>query len=131
MKPQALLDTCTVIDLIRGRPGAVAAVRQFQIVAIPFVVAGELLAGARRSAAPEKELQKVAALLNRVLVSGADPFTAINYGVIRADLDSSGQPIPDNDIWIAAVALQDGIPIVTRDRHFSRIAGLSLVAYAG
>lgn len=130
MKPQAFLDTCAVIDLIRGRHSAADAVRKFEIVAVPFIVAGELLAGARRSDNPQRELQKVANLLNRVMISGADPFTAINYGIIRSDLDSRGTPIPDNDIWIAAGALRDGLPIITRDKHFSHVVGIKLIEYS-
>jgi len=129
MKPQALLDTCAVIDLIRGRHSVSDVVRRFEVVAVPFIVAGELLAGARRAVNPQRELKKVANLLNRVMISGADPFTAINYGFIRSDLDSRGSPIPDNDIWIAAGALRGDLPLITRDQHFSRIAGLKLINY--
>lgn len=54
--------------------------------------------------------------LRAVLDIGADAQTSEQYG-----------PIPENDIWIAAVALQHGWPLATRDEHFGRITGLEIL----
>ena len=51
--------------------------------------------------------------------------TARLYGRIKAELRRKGKPIPENDIWIAAAAIQYGLTLVTRDRHFDFIDGLS------
>jgi tRNA(fMet)-specific endonuclease VapC len=56
-----------------------------------------------------------------------DPATAIHYARISADLEQKGTPIPENDVWIAAVALECGMPLATRDTHFGRVEGLKLL----
>jgi tRNA(fMet)-specific endonuclease VapC len=58
----------------------------------------------------------------RVLV--VDERTAVLYAEIRHELKRSGHPIPENDIWIAALARQHNAPLVTRDQHFDFVHGL-------
>jgi tRNA(fMet)-specific endonuclease VapC len=55
-----------------------------------------------------------------------DAITAQHYGRIRNDLRAIGRPVPENDLWIAAIARQHGLTLVTRDQHFQHIVGLSL-----
>jgi tRNA(fMet)-specific endonuclease VapC len=55
-----------------------------------------------------------------------DEQTARQYGRISQQLRKKGRPIPQNDMWIAALALQHGLTLVTRDAHFSHIDGLLL-----
>ncbi len=50
------------------------------------------------------------------------------YARIYFDLERRGTMIPINDIWIAALAIEAGLPILARDEHFSRIAGISMIA---
>jgi tRNA(fMet)-specific endonuclease VapC len=52
--------------------------------------------------------------------------TARQYGLIRADLAQKGRPIPDNDVWIAAIAIEYNLVLVTRDTHFENIDKLSI-----
>ncbi|TDA70360.1 MAG: type II toxin-antitoxin system VapC family toxin [Clostridia bacterium] len=56
-------------------------------------------------------------------------MTAYYYGQVKAQLKVKGHPIPENDIWIAAAALQHGLTLVSRDTHFKPIEGLSLEAW--
>lgn len=51
--------------------------------------------------------------------------TCINYGLIKASLRKKGKPIPENDIWIAAIAMQHSLVVATRDKHFDEVDGLS------
>ena len=62
-------------------------------------------------------------------VLGCDAHTARHYGQIKDDLRRKGQPIPENDIWIAAIALRHGLTLVTRDVHLSKIDALPLAAW--
>ncbi len=57
-------------------------------------------------------------------VLGCDTTTARQYGRIKNDLLAKGRPIPENDIWIAAVAAQHGLTVVSRGDHFTDIAGV-------
>ena len=60
---------------------------------------------------------------NSVVLGGATE-TARHYSQIKSDLRAQGRPVPENDIWIAAVALQHGLVLVTRDEHFGQVGGL-------
>ena len=58
---------------------------------------------------------------------GAD--TALRYAEVRMALRRKGRPIPQNDMWIAAVCLEHGLSLATRDAHFREVDGLSLLAW--
>ena len=58
-----------------------------------------------------------------------DLETARRYGQVQHALRLKGKPIPQNDAWIAAIALQFDLPLVTRDRHFEHVDGLKIVAW--
>jgi len=53
-----------------------------------------------------------------------DAETAFWYGIVKDGLRRTGQPIPENDIWIAAIALQHGLTLATRDKHFQTVENL-------
>jgi tRNA(fMet)-specific endonuclease VapC len=72
-------------------------------------------------------LQEIRNFLTGVVMLGQSETTAECYGQIRADLAKAGTPIPENDIWIAALAREQGMLLVTRDAHFQRISGLNIV----
>ena len=94
---------------------------------LPVIVIGEYefgLAGSKRY----KELKAWFALLvSESLVLTVDRETATHYGAICAALKRSGTPIPSNDLWIAALALQHGFPVVSRDQHFDVVRGVQRV----
>lgn len=91
---------------------------------LPVIVIGEYefgLAGSKRN----KELKAWFNLLvSESIVLTVDRETASHYGTICATLKRSGKPIPSNDLWIAALAMQHGLPIVSRDDHFDRVSGI-------
>lgn len=97
---------------------------------VPTTVIGELLYGAYGAAHQAQELTYIATLIARSTVVDCTQATAEHYGKIKQALRLAGTPIPENDIWIAASALEHALPVVTRDsKHFSRIAGLSVEAW--
>jgi tRNA(fMet)-specific endonuclease VapC len=61
-----------------------------------------------------------------VITIDASVETADFFGVIKNSLKQAGRPIPINDVWIAAHALEHGVVLVTRDKHFHWVAGLRL-----
>jgi tRNA(fMet)-specific endonuclease VapC len=65
--------------------------------------------------------------LQAVIIVSVDKETAFHYGHIRSALAQAGTPIPENDIWIAALGVQHQLSLVTRDTHFERIASISLL----
>jgi tRNA(fMet)-specific endonuclease VapC len=58
-----------------------------------------------------------------------DQSTSEQYGEVKAELAGMGKPIPDNDIWIAAIARQFDLPLVTRDRHVAAVPRLTVLAW--
>ena len=123
-----LLDTSAYSALRRGHPEVVRKVRQAEEIAVNPIVLGELLAGFRRGKRRRKNEEELQAFLlsPRVTVANVDPDTAERYGVILDSLRTAGTPIPTNDIWIAAGAMQHGLTLLTTDAHY-RTVGQVLV----
>jgi tRNA(fMet)-specific endonuclease VapC len=92
---------------------------------LPSIALGELYDGAHRSARPAKHLAQIAEFLDGVTLVNVDAETAEYFGQISAKLTAIGQPIPVNDMWIAACAMQLGLTVATTDEHYKRIDGLS------
>jgi len=122
------LDTCVVIDLIKGLKGAEKAVSRFAHLSISHVVLGELLLGGYKATHPQ-EKDKILGALEGITIVNGDAMTAANYAEIRFELEKQGNIIPQNDIWIAAVSLQANVPFITRDEHFRRVQKLKLWEY--
>ena len=72
-------------------------------------------------------------MIERLAASAAllpcGPETARRYGEVKAELRAAGTPIPENDIWIAALALEHSLTLVTRDAHFAVVAGITAVPW--
>lgn len=125
-----LLDTNICIYIQRQRPEKVLA--RFEKLepgdaGISVITWGELLYGAEKSTQRKKAVALLAEFKTFVPVLPI-PETAGNaYGTIRAALESRGQPIGNNDLWIAAHAKAAGLTLVTNnEREFRRIAGLKV-----
>jgi tRNA(fMet)-specific endonuclease VapC len=121
-----LLDTNIVIELFKGNPAVVTFLEAQQTVDIPFAVLGELYLGAYKSSNPKKHLQQIDAFLENCNVLIADDETANQYALIKSALLKKGKPIPENDMWIAAVSRQFDLQLHTQDKHFKEIEGLNL-----
>ena len=90
------------------------------------IVIGELFYGAYRAGQQARELANIAALIAQSRIVLCDLTTSEHYGRVREALHRQGAPIPENDIWVAASALQHGLPLATRDAHFDRVPGLTV-----
>ena len=119
-----LLDTNIAIALFAGDLLVQEKVRNAEyIVAVPPVI-GELCFGAQKSNRVTENLRKIDILVQQSIVFSCDLETAQWYGIIKNQLRRKGSPIPDNDIWIAAIAMQHGLILVTRDTHFDEVESL-------
>jgi tRNA(fMet)-specific endonuclease VapC len=124
-----LLDTSVVVRHFRDGAALTSHFSAFEELYLPQTVLAELYAGAYRSSQTEKNLQQIERFLEAVDVLLTDDATPEIYGRFSAQLAQAGTPIPQNDIWIAAIALQSGLPLATYDSHFTRVAGLQILLW--
>ena len=125
MPGKVLLDTNAVIAVFSGEKSVSQHLTKAE-VCVSSTVLGELYFGARKSANVAANLSKIDQFAAAVEVLSCDAVTAQVYGRIKDQLRSKGRPIPENDIWIAAAALQHGLSLATRDDHFKEIDGLRI-----
>jgi len=129
-----LLDTTTVTALASGHATAwthLSDLDPADEIYTCFIVVGEWEYGLRNAPGPRRqtEIRAAGAPLFAALTAiwESSPTIALRYGAIQAQLRSSGQMIPTNDIWIAATARVYNATVVTTDLHFHRVAGLNVV----
>ena len=126
MEVKVALDTNRLTDLFRGDSALASHLGTCDEVWIPLPVLGEIRAGFYGGARQEHNevlLQRLLAKPN-VDVLLPERETAAHYARLFVQLKRAGTPIPDNDLWIAALALQHNLPLITRDAHFRRIRQL-------
>ena len=119
-----ILDTNALSAFIDGEPAVGARLSGEARVAIPVVVLGEFrygIAGSRHRRAYEQWLDDH--LPEFEILTVTEPAT-LTYAQIRSALKKLGRPIPANDVWIAALALQFRLPVLSRDEHFDAVPGL-------
>ncbi|HBQ28335.1 twitching motility protein PilT [Peptococcaceae bacterium SCADC1_2_3] len=126
MSGKFLLDTNIIIALFTGDASIQKNLALASKVFIPVIVLGELYYGARKSGQMEKNLARIEEFEASISVITCDTSTARVYGLIKDQLRKKGRPIPENDIWVAAVARQKGLVLVTRDAHFFEIENLKI-----
>ena len=124
MSGRFLLDTSIVIALFAEDTSVEEHLKEAGEVFIPGIVLGELYFGVRKSGRIRQNLKRIDELAISSAVLACDLGTAREYGEIKGALQ--GRPIPENDIWIAAIARQHGLTLVTRDEHFKEVEHLSI-----
>jgi len=126
MSGKFLLDTNVVIAFLAGELAIRQLLAEAEDVFVPIIALGELYFGARKSGQVEKNLTRINEFVINCSILVCDTDTAREYGIIKNTLRAKGRPIPENDIWIAAVAKQHGLTLVTRNLHFSEIQSLNI-----
>jgi tRNA(fMet)-specific endonuclease VapC len=119
-----LLDTSAYSALLRGHQAeTLRQVQEAEEILVNPVVLGELKAGFRRGSRRRKNERELAAFLAspRVRLVSIDEETSERYAAILHSLRTAGTPIPTNDVWIAASAMQHALPVFTADEHFQRV----------
>ena len=126
MSGNFLLDTSVLIELFAKDQDILAKLEKAESTYIPSIALGELHYGARKSSRIEKNLEQLGQLASEVVILPCDAETSYWYGMIKDGLRKTGHPIPENDIWIAAIALQHSLTLATRDKHFQSVENLKI-----
>lgn len=129
MSGRFLLDTNIVIAIFAKDSGVVDHLAQATEVFVPSIVLGELFYGARKSTQAQANIARIEEFAGDTVVLACDAATGREYGRIKNDLRIKGRPIPENDIWIAAIALQHGLTVVSRDDHFDEVSNLTVTTW--
>jgi tRNA(fMet)-specific endonuclease VapC len=124
-----LLDTNVAIRVLNQQVDLEARRQDAVEIFLSLTVVGELLFGAEKSDRPDVNRERVERLIEICPVVPQDLTTAHRYGALKSALRKKGRPIPENDIWIAANALEHELTLVTRDRHFAEIDTLTTEAW--
>jgi tRNA(fMet)-specific endonuclease VapC len=126
------LDTNAYSALIRGHRDVATLIRRAESILVPAVTAGELLYGFRAGTRFDENSTRLAAFLATPSVDllPVTLTTADRFGRIAAKLREKGTPIPTNDIWIAAQAMDVGADLLSSDTHFSAVDGLAWIPFS-
>jgi len=125
-----LVDTSAYSGFMRGHPEIKVAIQEADEIYVNSIVLGELGAGfikGRRRRRNEAELKRFLGS-PRVKLVDVTEDTAERYAVILNSLWRAGTPIPTNDIWIAASAMEHGLEVLTTDDHYQKVSQI-LVQY--
>jgi len=124
-----MFDTNALSAFVDGDSAVGDILRQQARAAIPVIVLGEFrygIASSRHRATYELWLVKH---LPRFDVLSVTVETTIAYAALRVTLKKSGQPIPANDAWIAALAMEHRLPVLSRDTHFDAVPGVQRISW--
>ncbi len=124
-----LLDTSVIVRYFRGEAAIRQRLQEYSTRYLPQTALGELYCGAYLSTNPAGSLAKIKDFLTAVIVLNPNQTTAEHYGQIRAALAKAGTPIPENDIWISAIAREHHLSLAARDSHFDYVAGLEVLRW--
>ncbi len=124
-----LIDTNIYTYAFNGKTDVIRILQRAHKISICAITIGELLSGFKAGSKENMNRAQLEEFLDspRVQLIGIDEDTAEFYSEIHTALKKKGKPIPTNDIWIAASALQHGLRFFTKDRHFKYIPGLVIV----
>ncbi|HAS52603.1 MAG: twitching motility protein PilT [Nitrospirae bacterium GWC2_57_13] len=122
-KIRVMLDTSAYSAYLRGSEEVKQAIREADEIYLNPVVLGELYAGFAHGSREKKNRERLRDFLSspRVQVAVIDEESAERYTAIIAYLWSKGTPIPTNDLWIAATAMQYGLKLITTDSHYRNV----------
>jgi predicted nucleic acid-binding protein len=124
-----LIDSNRYRDLCAGAPEVLRLIQRAQEIRLPVVVLGELRAGFACGTRGRENERVLLRFLNspRVQVLYADDTTTQHYANLLRQLRTQGTPIPSNDLWVAALAVQHGLTLLSRDEHFAHLPQLQIV----
>lgn len=127
MNGSFVVDTNVIIDILRGKQELSKIINNEVILIMPTIVLGELFYGANKSNRFDKKKEEISQIKNFFEVTSITERTAEIYGEVKNELKLKGKPIPENDIWIASVALELNLPLLTKDKHFSNLKRLKII----
>ena len=124
-----ILDTNAVSALFSGDPLLGDALTGADRHHLPVIVIGEYRYGLVRSRDRDRLGRLLDLLTHHSVVIPIEVATTAHYAIVREELRRRGRPIPENDVWVAALARQHDLPVVTRDDHFDHVAGIRRVRW--
>lgn len=119
MNGRFLLDTNILIAIFAADQSVRQHLSQSGEFFVPTIALGELYYGAMKSTRVDANVKRIDELAVSSSLLGCDTQTSRHYGQIKNNLRLKGRPIPENDIWVAAIAQQHDLTVVSRDMHFS------------
>jgi predicted nucleic acid-binding protein len=120
-----ILDTNGLSALAEGESALTSILHEAAQVAIPVIVLGEYRYGISQSRYRKHYEHWLSEYLSSFRILDVDERTTVSYSAVRTDLKRAGTPIPSNDVWIAALCRQHSLPLVSRDRHFDAVPGIT------
>lgn len=124
-----IVDTNAVSAWAEGHPGVQTPLRSADRLVVPVIVLGEYYFGIRQSRYRHRYEDWLRRYLPLVEIATITQVTAGVYAEIRLELKRAGTPIPPNDAWIAALARQHALPVLSNDVHFDYVAGITRIAF--
>ena len=124
-----ILDTNGLSALVEGDLTLQPILGKAKRVAIPVITLGEYRYGISQSRDRVRYEQWLASYLPGFQILDINEQTTFSYSAVRSELKKAGKPIPSNDIWIAALCRQYSLPLLSRDRHFDAVPGLTRLAW--
>lgn len=119
-----ILDTNALSAFVDGEEGVAEVLRRQARAAIPVIVLGEFRYGISQSRHRPAYEEWLKSQLPHFDVLPITEETSVAYAMLKLSLKRAGRPIPANDAWIAALALQHRLPVLSRDGHFDAVPGL-------
>jgi predicted nucleic acid-binding protein len=126
---EVIVDTGALSAMADGDPGIEAFLTPAQELSVPVVALGEFRYGIKRSRHRRRYEAWLTEFLASCRVLRVDQGTVTPYADVREELKTSGRPIPSNDVWIAALARQHDLALLTRDKHFEHVPKLRRVGW--
>lgn len=124
-----ILDTNGLSAMAEGDAELRPILQRTRQLAIPAIVLGEYRFGIRQSRHRARYERWLTSAMAHCRMLPVDEDTAVEYAEIRYELKKSGRPIPGNDLWIAALARQYALPLISRDSHFDSITGVARISW--
>ena len=125
-----ILDTNALSAWAEGDPAVEASLRSAGQLVVPSIVLGEYYFGIRQSPHRDRYEDWLRRYLPLAEIATVIQATADAYADIRLELKRRGNPIPPNDVWIAALARQHVLPVLSNDAHFDVVEGIERIAFA-
>ena len=125
-----ILDTNALSALLDKDAALLKAIQESRELALPVIVLGEFRFGINVSRRRDEYLAWLRRDLSLFRVLPVVEETSVYYAAIRSELKASGSPIPANDTWIAALARQHRMPIVSRDTHFDKVKNIERLGWS-
>lgn len=124
-----ILDTNAISDYADGNQSVLLHLRSSRVHSIPAIVLGEYRFGLTVSHQRAERSRWLEMLEHEMEILDVTSATARHYAIVRRELRDRGRPIPENDVWIAALAREHGLALLSRDAHFDWVSGLVRIGW--